>query len=74
MDLTEIPLKKNPDYILAVIRTLPEKEATVLLQKNYLNYTNIQIAEYHGLKTKAAVTKIIQRATKNVLKKLKWQE
>ena len=74
MDLTEIPLTKNPDYVLSVIRTLPEKQATVLIQKNYLRYTNLQIKEYHGFKTESAVSNIIQRATKNVLKKLKWHK
>ena len=71
IDITDIPPMKNPAYILSVIKTLPEREATVLLQKNYLRYTNIQIAEYHGLKTKSAVSNILRSATRNVLKKLK---
>ena len=70
IDATELPVK-NPQKILIVIRTLPRKEATVLIQKYYLRYTNIEIAEYHGLKTKSAVSHILRRATKNVLKKLR---
>lgn len=71
-DITDIPPSKSFDYIFAVIRTLPKKQATVLIQRHYLNYSRKEIQEYHGFKTKTAVSNLIQRATENVLKKLKW--
>ena len=74
MDITDIPSMKNHDYILAVMSTLPEKQAIVLFQRHYLRYSRERIRVYHGFKTKSAVSNIIQRATENVLKKLKWRK
>lgn len=71
-DITEIPLSKKYDYVLSVIRTLPKKQATILIQRHYLNYSREEIQEYHGFKSKEAVSNIIRRATRNVLTKLKW--
>ena len=70
IDITEIPTKRSA-YVLAIIRTLPEKQATILIQKNYLNYTHLQIKEYHGFKSESAVSNIIKRATESILAKLK---